>query len=222
MFKKVCILSGNAHPELAAAIATFLETPLGKSKITRFSDGESFVEIGENVRGVDAFVIQPTCSPVNDIAHGAAHHVRRAPARLGRLDHGRHPVLRLRPAGPQGRAPHAHHEQARRGPPSRRGRHARRLDGPARRADPGLLQHPVRPPLRDARLLEDYLRKNVRLDGGLRLAGRRRGRARARVQQAAQRGARDHRQAPRAGQRERGDAPHRRRRWARTASSSTT
>ena len=66
MFKKVCILSGNAHPELANAIAAFLETPLGKSKITRFSDGESFVEIGENVRGVDAFIIQPTSSPVND------------------------------------------------------------------------------------------------------------------------------------------------------------
>ncbi len=66
MFKKVCILSGNAHPELAANIAAFLETPLGKCRITRFSDGESFCEIGENVRGVDAFVIQPTCSPVND------------------------------------------------------------------------------------------------------------------------------------------------------------
>jgi ribose-phosphate pyrophosphokinase len=66
VFKKVCILQGNAHPELAEAIAAFLETPLGKSKITRFSDGESFCEIGENVRGVDAFVIQPTCSPVND------------------------------------------------------------------------------------------------------------------------------------------------------------
>jgi ribose-phosphate pyrophosphokinase len=66
VFKKVCILQGNAHPELADAIANFLETPLGKSKITRFSDGESFCEIGENVRGVDAFIIQPTCSPVND------------------------------------------------------------------------------------------------------------------------------------------------------------
>jgi ribose-phosphate pyrophosphokinase len=66
VFKKVCILSGNAHPELASAIASFLETPLGKSKITRFSDGESFCEIGENVRGVDAFIIQPTSSPVND------------------------------------------------------------------------------------------------------------------------------------------------------------
>ncbi len=66
MFKKVCIFSGNAHPQLAHSIANFLETPLAKSKTTRFSDGESFVEINENVRGVDAFVIQPTCSPVND------------------------------------------------------------------------------------------------------------------------------------------------------------
>src|SRR3984885_890727 len=50
---------------LAAAIAQYLETPLGKCKVMRFSDGESFVEIGENVRGVDAFVIQPTSLPTN-------------------------------------------------------------------------------------------------------------------------------------------------------------
>ncbi len=66
MFKKVCIFSGNANPELSRKIAEHLETPLSRSKITRFSDGESFCEINENVRGVDAFVIQPTCSPVND------------------------------------------------------------------------------------------------------------------------------------------------------------
>ncbi len=66
MFKKVCLFSGNAHPALAQAIGTYLETPLGKCKVQRFSDGETFCEIGENVRGVDAFVIQPTCSPVND------------------------------------------------------------------------------------------------------------------------------------------------------------
>ncbi|MBL8610771.1 MAG: ribose-phosphate pyrophosphokinase [Myxococcales bacterium] len=66
MFKKVCLFSGNAHPQLATAIAAYLETPLGKCKITRFSDGETFCEINENVRGVDAFIIQPTCSPVND------------------------------------------------------------------------------------------------------------------------------------------------------------
>ncbi len=66
MFKKVCLFSGNANAELAAAIGVYLETPLGKCRVTRFSDGESFVEIGENVRGVDAFVIQSTSSPTND------------------------------------------------------------------------------------------------------------------------------------------------------------
>jgi ribose-phosphate pyrophosphokinase len=66
VFKKVCLFSGNANPALAQAIGAYLETPLAKIKIQRFSDGESFCEINENVRGVDAFVIQPTCSPVND------------------------------------------------------------------------------------------------------------------------------------------------------------
>jgi ribose-phosphate pyrophosphokinase len=66
VFKKVCVFSGNANPELAAAIGQYLETPIGQCRVTRFSDGESFVEIGENVRGVDAFVIQPTSSPTND------------------------------------------------------------------------------------------------------------------------------------------------------------
>src|ERR1700733_10246850 len=66
VFKKVCLFSGNANPALALAIGAYLETPRAKIKIQRFSDGESFCEINENVRGVDAFVIQPTCSPVND------------------------------------------------------------------------------------------------------------------------------------------------------------
>jgi ribose-phosphate pyrophosphokinase len=66
VFKKVCLFAGNANYELAAAIGQYLETPLGKCRVTRFSDGESFVEIGENVRGVDAFVVQSTCTPTND------------------------------------------------------------------------------------------------------------------------------------------------------------
>jgi ribose-phosphate pyrophosphokinase len=66
VFKKVCLFSGNANPALTTAIAQYLETPVGKCRVTRFSDGESFVEIGENVRGVDAFIIQPTSSPTND------------------------------------------------------------------------------------------------------------------------------------------------------------
>jgi len=63
---KVCLFTGNAHPELAQAIARYLDIPLSRSKVTRFSDGETFCELGENVRGGDAYVIQPTSSPVND------------------------------------------------------------------------------------------------------------------------------------------------------------
>ncbi len=60
------IFSGNANLELAKEICAFLCIPLGAAVIRRFSDGEVNVEIGENVRGVDVFVIQPTCPPVND------------------------------------------------------------------------------------------------------------------------------------------------------------
>ena len=66
MFKSTCIFSGNAHRPLAESIAKYLGMPLGRSRITRFSDGEVFAEIQENVRGVDVYVIQPTSAPVND------------------------------------------------------------------------------------------------------------------------------------------------------------
>ncbi|MCA9536315.1 MAG: ribose-phosphate pyrophosphokinase [Myxococcales bacterium] len=66
MFKSTCVFSGTAHPELAKQIATYLELPLGRCRTPRFSDGEVFTEIQENVRGVDVYVIQPTCAPVNE------------------------------------------------------------------------------------------------------------------------------------------------------------
>lgn len=66
MFKSICIFGGNANPQLAEAIATYLEIPLGRARCSRFSDGEVFSEIKENVRGVDVYVVQPTCAPVND------------------------------------------------------------------------------------------------------------------------------------------------------------
>ncbi|MFO0676090.1 MAG: ribose-phosphate pyrophosphokinase [Polyangiaceae bacterium] len=66
MYKKISLFSGNASPRLAEQIAESLKTPLSRAKVTRFSDGETFCEIGENARGVDAFVIQSTSSPVND------------------------------------------------------------------------------------------------------------------------------------------------------------
>jgi ribose-phosphate pyrophosphokinase len=66
MFKSISIFSGSANQPLAAQIADYLELPLGRARIPRFSDGEIFAEIQENVRGVDVYVVQPTCAPAND------------------------------------------------------------------------------------------------------------------------------------------------------------
>ncbi len=59
------IFTGNANPQMAQDICDYLEIPLGRASVKTFSDGETFVEIGENVRGSDVFIIQPTCPPVN-------------------------------------------------------------------------------------------------------------------------------------------------------------
>lgn len=60
------VLSGNSNRPLAEKICTKLAKPLGRAEVRRFSDGEVFVEIGENVRGRDVYIIQSTCRPVND------------------------------------------------------------------------------------------------------------------------------------------------------------
>lgn len=59
------IFSGTANPELAEEIAKYLEMPLSKASINRFSDGEINIQIAESVRGKDVFIIQPTCAPAN-------------------------------------------------------------------------------------------------------------------------------------------------------------
>jgi len=63
MIDNLFVFSGNANPPLAAQVADYLKVPLGKSKVEQFSDGEITVEILENVRGRDVFIIQPTCAP---------------------------------------------------------------------------------------------------------------------------------------------------------------
>ncbi len=62
----MAVFTGNANPELAANVAKHLGVPLGKALVSRFSDGEVNVELLENVRGRDVFVVQPTCAPSND------------------------------------------------------------------------------------------------------------------------------------------------------------
>lgn len=63
---RMMVFAGNANPELAHAVASYLSISLGKVQIGRFSDGEVMLELMENVRGRDVFIIQPTCAPTND------------------------------------------------------------------------------------------------------------------------------------------------------------
>jgi ribose-phosphate pyrophosphokinase len=60
------LFSGNAHRPLAEEIAQHLQVKVGDADVARFSDGEVYVQINENVRGEDVFIIQPTCPPVNE------------------------------------------------------------------------------------------------------------------------------------------------------------
>jgi len=60
------VFAGNANPKLAHAVAHHLNIRLGRAVVSRFSDGEVMVEINENVRGKDCFVLQSTCQPTND------------------------------------------------------------------------------------------------------------------------------------------------------------
>jgi ribose-phosphate pyrophosphokinase len=63
---KLKVFTGSAHPELAKMVVDRLGVPLGKAKVSEFSDGESAIELLEDVRGKDVFIIQPTCAPTNN------------------------------------------------------------------------------------------------------------------------------------------------------------
>ena len=63
---KMMVFTGNANPDLARRVVRQLHIPLGDASVSRFSDGEVSVELNENVRGKDVFIIQPTCAPTND------------------------------------------------------------------------------------------------------------------------------------------------------------
>jgi len=63
--QRIKLFAGSSNPALAQSVATYLDIDLGKAEVGTFSDGEVMVEIGENVRGSDCFVLQSTCSPAN-------------------------------------------------------------------------------------------------------------------------------------------------------------
>ncbi|MDR3296564.1 MAG: ribose-phosphate pyrophosphokinase [Clostridiales Family XIII bacterium] len=66
VFSDFKVFTGNSHPELADEIASIMGKPLGKATVNKFSDGEISVSLWETVRGVDAYIVQPSCDPVND------------------------------------------------------------------------------------------------------------------------------------------------------------
>jgi len=65
-YDRLMVFTGNANPKLAASVAQHLHIHLGRATVGRFSDGEVMVELLENVRGKDVFVLQSTCAPTND------------------------------------------------------------------------------------------------------------------------------------------------------------
>ena len=144
------VFTGNSNLALTERICEYLKRPVSKADVGRFSDGEIQVEIGENVRGFDCFVVQSTCPPVNDHLMELlimADALKRASAasitavipyygyaRQDRKIAARTPIT----------------AQADRRPARDRRRDPGGVDGHARRADPGVLQHPHRSPLRVA------------------------------------------------------------------------
>ena len=77
------ILAGNSNPELVSKICEQLSLPLGEALVTTFSDGEIRVEVSENVRGRDIFIIQSICPPRQPQPDGAADYDRRGETGLG-------------------------------------------------------------------------------------------------------------------------------------------
>ena len=65
-FSDYKVFTANSHPALAEEISAIMGRPLGKATVNKFSDGEISISIGETVRGVDCYIVQSTCNPVND------------------------------------------------------------------------------------------------------------------------------------------------------------
>jgi ribose-phosphate pyrophosphokinase len=94
-YESLMVFTGNANPLLAHAVVRRLNIPLGHATVSKFSDGEVNVEVLENVRGKDCFVLQSTCAPTND----NLMEVLLVIARIGRSSHRGNTVLRLCASG---------------------------------------------------------------------------------------------------------------------------
>ena len=94
------VFTGNANPRLAQEVAQHLNLPLGRAIVGKFSDGEVMVELLENVRGKDVFVLQSTCAPTNDNLMELLVMVDALKRASAGARHRGDPVFRLRAPGP--------------------------------------------------------------------------------------------------------------------------
>ena len=149
-FGELKLFSGSAHPSLAKEIADFLGIPLGQARLRRFPDSEVSFQIDENIRGADVFIVQPTSPPVDQHLmellvmidafrrSSAARITAVIPyygyARQDRKDKPRVPISAKLVANLLSAAGHQPGAD----------------DGPAQGADPGVLRHPGRSPVRGA------------------------------------------------------------------------
>ena len=97
------LIAGNSNRELAEKIGQYLKLPFTKAAVRRFADMEVFVEVQENVRGEDIFVIQSTSYPANDHLMELLIMIDALRRASGAAHHGGDPLFRLCPPGPQGR-----------------------------------------------------------------------------------------------------------------------
>ena len=139
------IISGNANKTLATAVARRMSMHRGMSvslvdaRVERFNDGEIFVEVFENVRGEDMFILQSTSESRQRQPDGTADHGRRPPPVIGPADYRRDPLFRLCPPGSPHQGTNADHRETRRQHDGQGRDRAGADDGPARSPDPGLL-----------------------------------------------------------------------------------
>ena len=209
------LVAGNSNRPLAQGIGDYLKVPLTRCSVRRFADKEIFVEIQENVRGEDVFVVQSTSFPANDNLMELLDHDRRAAARLGAAHHRGDPLFRLCPAGPAHLRPHADLGQAGRQPdhPRRRRPGADRSTSTPARSRASSTSRPTicsRAPV-IVRDIKERLGNGEKVVVSPDVGGVVRARALAKRIDALPR---HRRQAPRARRRIRGDEHHRRRRRA--------
>ena len=139
------LFAGNSNRTLAESVAKYLNIPLGKASVRRFADQEIFVEIQENVRGEDVFLLQSTSFPANDNLMELLIMIDALHALLGAAHNGGHSLFRLCPPGPARLGPRTPISAKLIANMITRSRRQPRADArPARRADPGLLRHPDR------------------------------------------------------------------------------